>query len=341
MRRGIAGVLLVLGALAAVYGWTRAVPPPVPPEAPAPTPEEAPSGPLAELRWVREGSRVLVDQRWLWEPEGGTFTALPSSAVRPVEGGGEEWLHLALSRDGTRIALWDAREFQVGPVDAALAGPSPLPFTPAPDEEDVPRARLLFWNGQDALFFMEQRLDMEVPAACARFEPSSRSWHRVETCPQGSFLRLVQVDPGPGDLVAVLSESEGASDIRLTRYTEGTAPREDASPVGFELFPSGSVRTAFSRDGARWLLTTPCALERAERPCEGVEDDAPWRLYTWHLAERRLTREREGLPAGVGVSSEGRLAWPEPGRVCVGDPAERKRCQPLPVVPREGVPRAE
>ncbi|WNG18333.1 hypothetical protein [Cystobacter fuscus] len=310
--------LLALGALATACRHREDVRPPAPLVAPTPSPSES----LAELRWVLGGSRLLVDNQWLLDPEGGGYTALPYTTSRPVEGGGTEQLGISLSRGGARIVVWDSRQFSFGPVDSAPRGPFSLPPLP----QDAPRqARLLFWDDQEQLWLYQHRLEAEASPTCDVFDSATGAWRPAGGCPEGDFVELTQVDPGPDQWMTLFSEAEGMRSVRLTH--------SGAAVLGFEFSPPGDVQTQFSRDGTRLELTTPCALEQEERPCRDVEDETPWRRYSWRLQERRLVLEQEGLPPHVTPSPEGgRLAWPEPGRVCIGEAARigAARCHALP-----------
>jgi hypothetical protein len=322
------GLGLALGALAPACRHPDAVRPPAPLEAPSPPP--SPSTSLAQLRWVLGGSRLLVDNQWLLDPEGGDFTRLPYATSRPVEGGGTELLGVSLSRRD-RIAVWDALEFRFGPVGAALEGPFPLPGPP--EAPDAPRrARLLFWTAREEPRLYQHPLVAGASASCAVFDPGTRVWTPIGECPEGDFVELTQVEAGPEEWMALLSEGEGGRSFRLTRDPPGARPPE-APALDIDVSFPGALETRFSEDGTRLWLTTPCQLEREERPCRDVEDETPWRLYSWRLGERRLVLEREGLPPHVVASSVGeRLAWPLPGRVCIGEGTrlDAARCHALP-----------
>ena len=270
------------------------------------------------------------------DPETGQFMALAYATSRPVEGGGTELLGVSLSREGTHVVVWDRQEFRFGPVDAALSGPFPIPAL-APSLEDAkdsdgPRqAQLLFWNARDQLLLSQQLLAADAAPACGVFDSRTHSWQPSRECPEGDYLELTQVDPGPEGGWAITSYAEGAQSLRLSGPSPGGTPPAPES-VSFDLYPVNLARAGFSRDGTRLELATPCPLER-EHPCRDVEENAPWRLYSWLPRERRLVLTREGLPPWSTPSPSGEsTAWPLPGRVCLDKPSVpgSARCHALP-----------
>lgn len=60
----------------------------------------------------------------------------------------------------------------------------------------------------DALRPSSHGLVAGASPACAAFAPDTRVWTPVGECPEGDFVELTQVEPGPEGWTAILSEGE-------------------------------------------------------------------------------------------------------------------------------------
>jgi len=282
---------------------------------------------------VAGGDRLLVDERWLLTPATGSFTALP---YLPPGKPDPTPPTLAVDASGTRVALFDGKSLRTGPLKGPLGPRVRLPRWPkraASEEEAEPARDVPFWASERHVVVRHARdYPDEGEARCQKLDVDTRQWSSAP-CPEGELPTLWEIDPGPGNWVALLSSGEGHPNVAFAHYDLQKGQRPAPGPK-LDLYPSGPIEASFSKDGARILLATPCPLaERPERPCEDVPDDAPWRLYAWSIPQRALALVRAGLPADVTPSPKGdTLAWPEPRRVCVAPLAEpgKPSCFPVP-----------
>ncbi len=283
-----------------------------------------------QLRWIDRGARLVVDDRWVLDPESGAFTP-----ARYPEGPSPTLF--ARSPSGEREAVLlgeDSVTFRHGPAGGPFGAEVKVPRLLSRKRAPDGTRRIAFWVSERVLVIREASAPHEEAFACRAYDVVTRGWSPA-ACPEGDFNLVWNVEPGPNGWLAIHSAGEGHPGVLFARYD---VKRGQGKPEGpsIDEYPSGPVEATFTQDGKGLLLATPCLLERQEpRPCEDLTDDkAPWRIYAWTFAERKLVLLREGLPEPIVPSPKGHLfAWPEPSRVCVApllDKAAEPRCFPLP-----------
>jgi hypothetical protein len=131
--------------------------------------------------------------------------------------------------------------------------------------------------------------------------------------------------------LALFSAGEGVPGMDLERYSPDGEGHE-AEALSFNLYPDGLMNAQFATDAVRLHLATPCILERSQPPpCEEVEVNAPWHLYSWPGPGGRLVSQRHDLPPySMPHPSGSRWAWPEAGRICIEGTSSPAACFPLP-----------
>jgi hypothetical protein len=143
--------------------------------------------------------------------------------------------------------------------------------------------------------------------------------------------------PGPGNQMAIYSTGEGHPDVTVATYKPKEGQMNSGVPV-FDLYPFGPLYVFFSGDAESVCFITSCLLGENERPCLGTDGEGrdgicPMRLYVWRSETRELELVREDVPCGSVLLADGQtLAWPRPGEVCIGDPADcmKTRCHAVP-----------
>jgi hypothetical protein len=283
------------------------------------------------LRWIHRGQHLVVDDKWILDPERGALTP-----ARYPEAPRERWF--AGSPSGEREAMFTGSEtggtFRVGPAGGPLGAAVKLPRLLSRARAPDGSRWTAFWASERVMVLREASSPHQQEVACRAFDVLTRRWSPA-ACPEGDFNVVWRIDPGPDGWLAVYSAGEGHPGVLFARYDVKRGQGKAGGPEVDE-YPFGPVEAVFTLDGRQLLLATPCRLERKEpRPCEEVpEENALWRLYAWSFADGTLVLRREGLPADVVPSPTGqRFAWREPGRVCVAPLQGRAadaRCHPLP-----------
>jgi hypothetical protein len=288
------------------------------------------------LRWVLRGSQLLVNGKWLLNPATGIFSILPYATVRAVPGGGKELLGISLSPEGERVVVWGEREFRFGPVNAALMGPITIPILNPQLTDDTTLsedfAQVFFWASEHHLVLVQFDRVKGTPPQCGRFDTVKREWSPLLHCPQGDFLEITRIDPGPDGWIAIQSASEGNATFLLTQYDPDQGQR-DTLALRFALSPMGFIHAQFSPDGQRVDLATTCLLDKQQESCQVQGDDESGWLFSWRADEDKLVLVRENLPPRAIPRPGGeQLAWITADRVCISATTqfERKTCFCLP-----------
>jgi hypothetical protein len=288
------------------------------------------------IRWILHGSQLLVNGKWVLNPATGRFSTLPYATVQAVPGGGMELLGMSLSAEGDRVVVWSERELRFGPVNTALTGPIAIPILDPQLTEDTTQsedfAQVLFWaSGHQLVLFQFDRARGTKPQ-CGRFDTVRHQWEPILHCPQGDFLEITQIDPGPDGWISIYSEAEGTAMLLLAQYDPDQGQR-DTHVLRFALSPMGFIQAQFSLHGERIDFSTTCFLDKQQESCQEQGEDERGLLFSWRAAEDKLVLVRDDLPPrAIPAPGGDQLAWLMAGRVCISATAEleRKACFCLP-----------
>lgn len=280
-----------------------------------------------ELAWTPDGTRLLVERRWVLDPAREAWTELPRPFPEPEL--------VAVSPSGRRLAAAGAGRLAAGPIEGPLGEPVPVPVW-APEEPSGPRREeldlelALFWLDEERLFVQQTERLARVEPQCRIWETGPEAWRPAPSCVAGDFYQVWAIERGPRGWIAVYTAGEGHPGMMLARYDADQGQRPLPEAPELDLYPFGPLRVQFRADGSGVLLATPCVLERKEpRPCE--EPHGGWRVYSWAPGSGAPRLEREGLTEGALPSPDGQhLAWASGGRVCVSRPGAPEACLPLP-----------
>jgi len=200
----------------------------------------------------------------------------------------------------------------------------------------VPRDSLdlrsaLFWASEHQLVVYQVDVSTGEGPWCALLDVRQGGWRPVQGCPSASFHQVWHVLSGVQGWLVLFSAGEGVPGMKLERYSPDGEEHE-AEPPSFEPHPDGPIHARFATDAVRLHLATPCVLERSQPPpCEEVEVNAPWRLYSWPGPGGRLESRRDDLPPySMPHPSGSRWAWPEARRICIAGTSSPAACFPLP-----------
>lgn len=290
-------------------------------------------GELLELGWLPDGTRVVVDGRWLLEPARGRYVAIscrPGSgrAMCPTNA-------MVFSPDGTRALVVDDARIAVGPV----AGP----LGPGVAISRWVRARgsraaldlvnVGFWLTAGVVFVQQFDRRGELTPECRLYDADARRWRRpAGGCLSPDFGYLARVDVGPGSLLALHSSAEGHYALSIVRYGTETGQADTGAP-SITLEGASAVRVRFAPDASHVDLISPCRLEGTRPPpCGDFDSEPAWKLYSLPAATGSLRLRRTDLPPGSVLDPTAeRFAWPKDRAVCVGEPREpAPKCFPLP-----------
>jgi hypothetical protein len=285
-----------------------------------------------KLRWLPDGARVLVGERWLFDPEVGTFASFdctPRGGPRVPDCSA---VGVSFSPDGRVLIVagsWLTIGRSGGAAGEKIDVPRWLPHRGTEGEDNM--VSVGFWLSPGEVLL--QQFDHEDPShpACRILALDTRRWRTPKGgCLEGGLHYLWRVEPGAGGWVALYSGGEGANDVTLARYSEDAGQTETGAP-DLTPEPSAAISATFRRDGSVDVISQ-CPLEKGGPACFGDGDPAHWRLYSWPGHGRPLTLRRSDLRPGSAIDPRrGRLAWPQGRSVCVGEPADRKaRCVPVP-----------
>lgn len=292
-----------------------------------------PPAPLVEVDWLPDGTGLVVDGRWLLWPREARWEPLPEQAHRHQR---------AISPDGRWIATWHhdtaydtPAVLRVGPLTGDPGPDTPLPLWLTDVDphtwrpQDVQHA--LLWLSPRQIYVHQSWVgpDQRPHSACRVRDLAQSRWIWVKECIQGDFPHIWRLARGPRDWMAISSQSQGIQGMRLVRWRGYQPPLPPGTPL-FDLAPLGWLQAQFTQGGAEVLLSTPCDLDRGG--CQGHWDE-PWRIYGWPLDGGTLTLLYPSVPPFSAPSpTRQRLAWPEPGRVCVSQDIEghKPECFALP-----------
>jgi hypothetical protein len=292
------------------------------------TPPRGAEAGAGDLAWTEDGTRLVVGNRWVLDPERGAWAELPRPSFEPAK--------VSVSPGGRRLVAADAERFAEGPVEGPLGEPVPIPQwagTESGREDSPGRADLdvvLFWLDEERIFVQQTDRLARVDPECRIWEVGKKAWAAAPGCVTGDFNAVWAVERGPRGWIAVDSAGEGHPGVNLARYDAQRGQQPQAGAPEFDLYPFGPLFVQFRADGSGVLLSTPCVLERKEpRPCE--EPQGAWRVYSWAPGASGVKLEHEGLPEGVMPSPDGqRLAWAAGSKVCVGRDLSAAVCLALP-----------
>ena len=286
-----------------------------------------------ELRWFPDGSRLVVDERWLLDPERRRFSRLGCAPAGEPPVKDCQSVSVAVSRDGASIAVvandWVATGPPEGPLGAKVLLPDWLGLSATDKEYQRTNA---FWVSRETLLVQETDKREPLKPQCRLLEVETGRWRAPPGgCLESGLQYLGLVEPGPGNWIAIYSSGEGANDLTLSRYDPQTGQAKDAGP-DLTTEPPGALSARFRPDGSRVDIIAQCPLGPRRPPCFDRREPARWRLYSWPLRGGPLTLERRDLPPGAEADPrKDRFAWTRGNTVCVGDYRKRNApCLPLP-----------
>lgn len=301
------------------------------PPQPAPTVGDAEH----DLLWLPDGSRLVVDGYWVFEPERGAFV---SSHCATRSGGPCKLTRSSFVADGTEYVILDEESIAVGNLASGVGTWEQIPHWLATAQADSDQvANVGFWIGPGRVFVRQFQKDGQGEAQCrVRYTANGvvGDWRApAGGCIAGELGQLTRVDPGPGALLALHSQAQGQFALSFVRYSQDDGmSRINVAPVRLE--GSSQVHVRFAADGTRAELISPCALTGSERDvCADAATQPRWKLYSLAIPGDKVELVRDDLlPGTVHDPVLNRFAWVKGGRLCVGDPREpESRCDLLPV----------
>jgi hypothetical protein len=274
------------------------------------------AGDPTKLSWLADGSRLLVDGRWLLRPEDARAVAVDCGGVCA----GKE---IALSPGGAELLVFDGAALAVAPPEQPAGASVPIPRW-IEAQESTPLVNVAFWLAEHVVFVQQYDPADPFAPACRLFDTRDGAWRPPPGgCLTSEFSQLFKVQAGPGQALLLLSAAEGFQAMELVRYDpeSGQSPAE-ITPIAWE--SPGPLDARFAPDGRRVFFLTPCLLAAPESPpCENSGSRAAIRLYSWTTPTGELRLLRSGLPPGAAFDPvHGRFAWPRDDRICIGDPSE-------------------
>jgi hypothetical protein len=275
-----------------------------------------------ELSWLADGSRLLVDRRWLLRPEDAHFAPVPCAPERaPGDCAAGEAL---LAPDGAELLVVDGQSLAFAPLDRPVHAGVPIPRWIAAEN----LFNVVLWLSADVVFVQQYDPADPLAPACRLFDTRARSWRQPPGgCLTSEFSQLFRVKAGPDRWMLLLSAAEGFHALEVVRFDPAAGQSESgAAPILLE--GPGRIDAAFARDGAEVHLLTSCALDGAKPSCDGAAPGSEVRHYSWSIPAGDLRLLRSDLPPGAAFDPvHARYAWPDRDRICIGDPGEASaRC---------------
>lgn len=285
------------------------------------------------LTWLPDGSALVIDARWWFDPTHGTFQPLQCAT-----GEGRLCTRQSFEAVGTQYIVVDSQKMAI--ASPAARGPWQriprwLPDDAGPASADE-IANVAFWIAPGTIYVQQFYADGHGTPECRVREVrgADAQWRRPPGgCVEGGLGHLAHVDRGPAGLLALHSSSEGYSDLILVRYAEdsGSAQTSIASLV---IEGASSMQVRFAQDGSRIDVISPCTLAATSSAsfCDGTSGQLAWKLYSVPASGGELQLQRADLPPGtVADPQRDRFAWVRDGALCLGDPgAADSRCVKLP-----------
>ena len=275
------------------------------------------------MRWLPDGSGVLVDGAWRLDPRGGAWSPLAAGAKGA-----------SLSPSGKSLAVAEGAQLRTGPLSGPLNGPFEIPRWIEHDDAGGghagSRVQTLVVALSEREVLVQQR-DVDplagVPDACGLW--SGSEWRAARGgCLPG--VGITAAEAGPFGWVVQQAVAGGKRTLRGGRYD----PQRGAH-AGHDLATlpeSAPVEAHVRADGSGVDIVSACALPVGDGAgeCKG-----PTRHYL--AAQGKLRLVHGGLPEGATPDPRGaagaRYAWVKDGQLCVGDAAlepAKARCFPLP-----------
>lgn len=273
-----------------------------------------------ELAWLPDGSRLVVDGRWVFNPETGGYAALPC----PVnEAAGCRLEGMSFSPDNSAFVIMKAEQFATGSFGRQVGSWRSIPrWLPREKKAQSDVVNVAFWISTRTLFVQQFYADGHAEPTCRLRDAATGGWMLVRGgCLRPDFSYLAGVDVGPERLLAIHSSAEGRHALSIARY-DVQRGQSDVWPAPLILEGASTVRVRFAPDGSRVDLISPCPLSGAPiPPCENPESEPHWKLYSVPISGGAARLVRNDLPPGIAVDpTRDRFAWPKDGAVCVGDP---------------------
>ena len=283
------------------------------------------AGDAADIAWLSDGSRLLVDGRWLLRPE-------DARAVPVACAGGCGSKEIALSPGGAELLVFDGMSLAVAPPEQPAGAPVPIPRWIGAAESAQP-VNVAFWLAEHVVFVQQYDRNDPFAPACRLFDTRDGAWRLPHGgCLASEFSQLFRAQAGPGKALLLFSAAEGFQALELVRYDPDAGQSSSGmTPIAWE--SPGPIDARFAPDGGRVFFVTPCTLAApASPPCVDSTPGAPSRLYSWSIPAGELRLLRSDLPPGAAFDPvHGRFAWPRGNRICIGDPAgPAPQCIPAP-----------
>jgi len=310
-------------------------------------PRRPTAGPPLDLRFIGDGSRLVVDGRWLLDHQARRFAPLPCPVESPGANGGCACCGSPIAPDGEHALHIAEQKIEIDPVSPTepRGAWADLPIwldskgKPPPPPEEVVNVGV--WLSPKTVLVQQFDRGGTTGAVCRVCElPASAEracrWRRPPGgCLDADFFHLTRADAGPGGLLALHSEGEGFYALGIVLYDPDTGQADTGTPA-LRLEGASTVSVRFAADGARVELISPCELRDAENrrppPCDAPFARPTWRLYSRPVGPGPIEQRRSDLPPGTVLHPDGqRFAWPADSAVCIGDPrAPAPDCVPLP-----------
>jgi hypothetical protein len=332
-------VLIATSAMAACSEAPTPVPAPEPLQlaAKVDTPAAATDGGRKyDLMWLPDGSRLVVDGYWVFDPERGTFVSLQCATP---SGSPCTLMQSSFVADGTEYVAVDGESMAVGTLAGGVGAWEPIPRWVAEAESGKSQnvVNTVFWVAPGRVFVRQFHEDGHGEAQCRVRYTANRvvgDWRLpAGGCVAGDLSYLTEVNPGPANLLALHSSTEGSSALGFVRY------RQDVGPSAVSVAPvaiagSSNVTVRFAPDGTRVEVISPCTLAGGPQDdCANSSDQRAWKQYSLPIPGDKVELLRDDLPPGtVADPVHDRFAWVKAGLVCVGEPRDTDAdCEELPV----------
>jgi hypothetical protein len=332
--------VLIAAALLAACGESpppaagRQPPPQIKVEEPAVQPAAVEAAGDHELVWLPDGSQLMVDGYWVFDPERGAFASLQCTTA---SGAPCNLSQSSFVRDGREYVVVDGDNIAVGMPVGGLGPWEQIPRWLPQEQEPAEIVNTAFWVAPGRVLVRQFFKDGHGEAQCRVRYTANRvygDWRRPDGgCLGGELGNLAQVDPGPNGLFALHSSAQGQFSLSIVRYSLDTGVSEVRTALA-AIGGVSRVQVQFAPDGSRAELTSPCQLTVGNREmCQDPFKQPRWNLYSLPIPGETIELLRADLPPGTAVDPvRNRFAWVKEGAVCVGEPRDPEaRCEPLPV----------